>query len=377
MRLSFFVSHQFVRGSHALTLVELRSLIDQVVKRATSGRLRYECDVYYEDSNYGDPLPTAIRSRIQGCHVFCCDLTGHSSNVLYELGFAHALRKKLVVIMEDKEGLKIPSDVVDLSVALYSDKDSLEQRLQRRISELVKEFIDLNQVSLIEPVERCMWFGEHPSDISIICSPEPEKSRFADPTSNAFIFVDNLEDRDALLEVSMYLSRAFPMAGIQRHSADGLAHDFLASNLVLLGGQKSNSVTRDFLQLLSVDLSYDYDGMTLSLPTAGPAHLAVERNSANFIVRDVGYFGLFPNPFRIGKRVAICIGSHTFGTLGAAKVLDDSFQGIKNSNTVRGLVAERGASSSDSVQMLFSVPVMLNRKVSTPMLDQEKIWVGS
>ncbi|MER2517216.1 MAG: hypothetical protein ABTR92_12610 [Candidatus Accumulibacter phosphatis] len=332
--------------------------------------------MYYEDSNYGDPLPIAIRSRIKGCHVFCCDLTGHSPNVFYELGFAHALKKKLVVVMEDKKGSKIPSDVVDLTVALYSDRASLEQRLQKRITELVKEFVDLDQVSLIEPFDRCMWFGERPSDISIICSPEPEKSRFADPSSNAFIFVDNLEDRDALLEVSMYLSRAFPRAGIQRHDADGLAHDFLASNLVLLGGQKNNSVTRDFLTLLSVDLTYDYEGMTLTLPSGDPIHVAVERNSAGYIVRDAGYFGLFPNPFRIGRRVAICIGSHTFGTHGAAKVMDDSFQGIKNSETVRALAAARGASSSDSVQLLFSVAIMLNRKVPTPHVDPDKIWIA-
>lgn len=65
MRLSFFISHQFVRGSHRLPLAELRSLIDEVVRRASSGRLQCECEVYYEDSNYGDPLPIAIRSRIQ------------------------------------------------------------------------------------------------------------------------------------------------------------------------------------------------------------------------------------------------------------------------------------------------------------------------
>lgn len=63
---------------------------------------------------------------------------------------AHALKKKLIVTMEDKEGSRIPSDIVDLTVALYSDRNSLEERLQKRITELVKELIDLDHASLIE-----------------------------------------------------------------------------------------------------------------------------------------------------------------------------------------------------------------------------------
>ncbi|MFF5182133.1 hypothetical protein ACFY2Q_29350 [Micromonospora sp. NPDC000316] len=375
MKLRFFVSHKFVRDGQMVSLLELRSLIERVVKRASQGRGDFDCEIYYEDSDYGEPLPISIRSRIQACHIFCCDLSAYSPNVLYELGFAHALKKKLLVLLEDTKESRIPADIADLSVARYSSKEGFEICLQDRVSSLVNEFVDLNRAAMVEPDFRCEWFTV-PTDISIICSPEPEKSRFADPTSNAYIFVDNMEDRDALIEVSMYLSRAFPDVGIQRHISDAIAHDILDSNLVLLGGQKNNVVTRDFLRILSIDLKYDLDGMTLTLPTRGSVTIGVKHSDDGLVVEDAGYFGLFANPFRKGKRVAICVGSHTFGTLAATKALGDSFQGLKNTELVRGLAAAKGFSMRDSIQALFPVTVMMNRKVVTPILDPTKIWFG-
>jgi hypothetical protein len=376
LKLKFFVSHKFAREGRTVSLLELRSLVERVVKRASMGRGDFECEIYYEDAEYGEPLPIGIRSRIQACHVFCCDLSAYSPNVLYELGFAHALNKRLIVFLENVGEARIPTDITDLSVARYASKEDFELRLQDRVSQLVTEFVDLDHASLVEPELRCEWFVGQTSDIAIICSPEPEKSRFADPASIAYIFVDNLEDRDALIEVSMYLSRAFPEAGIQRHVSDGIAHDVLASNLVLLGGQKMNTVTRDFLRILSVDLKYDHSGMVLTLPSGGSVTMPVRREEDGLIVQDAGYFGLFANPFRKGRRVAICVGSHTFGTLGAAKVMDDSFQGLKNADLVRRLAADQGVSAWDSVQTLFSVNVMLNRKVPTPVLEETRIWFG-
>lgn len=375
MKARVFVSHKFLRDGQLLSLVELRAIAERAIKRAASGIENLEVEVYYEDAAFGDPLPVAIRNKIQSCHIFLCDLSVHSPNVMYELGFAHALRKRLILLCEDSKDSSIPADMRDLSVGYYSSRDGFEARLQERFVSVVNELVEVDRATLLDIDFRCSWFVGAPSDIAIICSPEPEKTRFADPKSNAFIFVDNLEDRDALLEVSMFLSRSFPDVAIHRHASDGIAHDILASDIVLLGGPRKNTVARDMLDLLGIGLTYSRESMTLTFPS-GAVTLPVQHDEDGLVVLDAGYFGLFTNPFRKGKRVALCIGSHTFGTLGAVKVLDDSTQGLKNQELVKRLAAKRGASTKGTIQMLFPVSVMLNRKVPTPRLDESRIWIS-
>lgn len=375
MKLRLFASHAFERDSLILSMTELRAVISEAVHVASSRCANVECDVYFEDAAYGDPLPRSIRSKIEACDLFICDISGLSPNVLYELGYAHALGKELVLLRDSSSSGRIPSDVSDLLVAKYVSQETVRFQLQDRLTALLLEINEADSFSGRMNSRKCAWFSGSPSHISVVCSSEPEKTRFADPKSNAYIFIDNLEDRDALVDVSMFLSRCFPNAGIQRQIADGLSQDALESNIVVLGGPKSNSVSGDMLALLNVPLIQNNKFLKLRNNGGIDQSIEVTRDDSGLIVSDAGYLGIFSNPLRPGTRVVLCIGSNIFGTLGAAKALDDSVQGQKNSQIFFERLNAKPGGALQAAEMLFSVPVMKNRKVPTPVLESDKIWL--
>ncbi len=377
MKLRLFASHIFDRQDLKLSLPELRSVIAETVEEFSNQVVGedLEFEVYFEDAEFGAVLPTSIRSNILGCDIFCCDLSGLSPNVLYELGFAHGSGKQLVVLRDSVGPVKIPTDIQDLLVATYSTKETLKFQLLQRLSSVISSMRASGWRELAIRNASNLWFEASPSRISIVCSTETEATRFADPKSNAYVFIDNLEDRDALVDVSMFLSRSFPNAGIQRQIAEGLAQDALESDIVVLGGPRSNPVTRDLLELLGVELDQGNGNMSFSSPTGDTVNLEVIQNDEGLITKDVGYLGIFANPLRKGARIILCIGSNIFGTHGSAKALDDSPQGILNSITLREAIGLGTALSFKSAQMIFHVPVMQNRKVTTPVLEKERIWV--
>lgn len=377
MKLRIFASHSFNRDGLKLSLADFRSVLSETAQEFSSLHKKegLQCEIYFEDAEYGAPLPHSIRTNIQNCDIFLCDLSGLRPNVVYELGYAHGLGRELVLLRDNVGPVEIPTDLQDLLVGTYSSKETLKQKLIGRLSSL---FSDMKNNGWPEPEAintDSIWFEESPSRITIVCSSEPEKTRFADPKSNAYIFIDNLEDRDALVDVSMFLSRSFPNAGIQRQTAEGLEQDALESDIVVLGGPRSNSLTRDLLGLLEVQLEQEPDFMRITLGSGETARIDVLRNKNDLIVRDAGYLGIFSNPLRSGTRVILCIGSNVFGTHGSAKALDDSPQGQKNSNLLREVIASSAGEIFHSAQMIFHVPVMLNRKVPTPVVERGNIWI--
>lgn len=75
-----------------------------------------------------------IRTAIQQSRLCIADLTGRNPNVLYEIGFAQALGKPLVLIAQ--EGSELPFDVSQQRVVFYSVTALLDARkkIQRAIS---------------------------------------------------------------------------------------------------------------------------------------------------------------------------------------------------------------------------------------------------
>lgn len=73
-----------------------------------------------------------IRTAIQQSRICIADLTGSNANVLYEVGYAQALGKPLVLMAT--EGAQLPFDIAHLRVIMYgSDFDVARDMLSRAI----------------------------------------------------------------------------------------------------------------------------------------------------------------------------------------------------------------------------------------------------
>jgi hypothetical protein len=85
-----------------------------------------------------DPTTARIYNRIvegiKRAALVVADVTHESLNVYYELGFAEALDKPVIVIA--KEGIELPFDTNDIPTILYPDQTRLEEKLRGRIQGL-------------------------------------------------------------------------------------------------------------------------------------------------------------------------------------------------------------------------------------------------
>jgi hypothetical protein len=75
-----------------------------------------------------------IVDGVRGAALIVADVTFGSLNVYYELGFAEALGKDVIIIAKD--GTKLPFDTNDIPTIFYRNQTSLEQSLRSRIERL-------------------------------------------------------------------------------------------------------------------------------------------------------------------------------------------------------------------------------------------------
>src|SRR6266513_1042557 len=71
----------------------------------------------------GAELTTNILDAIRGADLIIADVSRQNPNVLYELGFAHALRKPTILLYNIKSGSSFPSDFDGLQYITYDPGD--------------------------------------------------------------------------------------------------------------------------------------------------------------------------------------------------------------------------------------------------------------
>jgi nucleoside 2-deoxyribosyltransferase len=80
----------------------------------------------------GAELTSTILDAIRGADLIIADVSRQNPNVLYEVGFAHALRKPTILLISTKSGSGLPSDLAGLQYIMY-DPANLD-----RLADLVK-----------------------------------------------------------------------------------------------------------------------------------------------------------------------------------------------------------------------------------------------
>jgi hypothetical protein len=377
-----FVSHSFSDEHHLLGVAAFRKTVDSACRLAEvaceNRGFRAEIRPYFEDPSIGEPLPRQIRSHIARCDVLLADLSGRTANTLYELGFAHALKKRLVVWQTQEVKFEpLPSDLTDVLIGVYTSNETLEAGVSQRLAELALAICSEERASTRRRMSRSFWFEENVREIHVVCGPEPEKTRFASSDADDYLFVDNFDDRDALFDVTAYLSRAYPNAKILRHTSSNVPSDVWESNLVLLGGPLTNDVTKDMMAELAVRCRYIDDDLAISFASspssADGSIVRAKKDTAGKLVEDAGYFGWFRNPFLRDHRIIMCQGCHTFGTLAAYHFLSDSHQALENIKTIE---AATGAEIAllERVECSFIVRILKNRKILPPELNSELMY---
>jgi hypothetical protein len=106
---------------------------DYIKPLATDAKLRIQrADDFYTQHNIMNEIWTALCL----CQFAIADCTGRNPNVLYELGIAHTLGKRVILLAQSIED--IPFDVQGRRVIIYQDNSSGLKRLQDQLSRAIE-----------------------------------------------------------------------------------------------------------------------------------------------------------------------------------------------------------------------------------------------
>lgn len=93
----------------------------------------------FDDVEAGAIWANAVTDAIRSADFVVADLSRGNPNVLYEIGFAHALRKPTLILMSTDATATLPSDLVGSQYIVYEPNNlrSLANDLRRATKSLV------------------------------------------------------------------------------------------------------------------------------------------------------------------------------------------------------------------------------------------------
>lgn len=378
-----FVSHAFddsvYEGGRDAFRRSVGDLLDKACADFASDKMSVEHELFFEATPYGEPLMPWVRDQIRSCDFLIADITQPdptapvNPNVMYEIGFAMALRKRILVIRRNTMPLP-PSDIGDLLAGTYDSLDGIIAKFETRMIEIITDTLAkaTKDSERIRPFIRKMWFPVDTRAVSIICACEGEPSKFSNRREANYVHIDKFEDRDALIELAVFFARRYPDANFVRYLCDDLPHEAMNGDLVVLGGPgcvvgEGNKVCRDLMEMLKSRVHYPESGDGL---VWGEEPLRETRfDDDGCVLEDWGSVLAAPNPYNPSARVILLHGTTTYGTLGAAIALTDSASAMRNHLFLDGLNITDRLTGAVNFEALVKVEVDSNRRIRPTKLD--------
>lgn len=213
-----------------------------------------------------------------------------------------------------------------------------------------------------------IWFPKTTKEIVIVVSEEAfaKKSSDAITTSENYAYLDNVGDKDTLLEVAIFLSRNYPKVVLKRlFPREFNEREDLNKNLVIIGGPAHNEVYSRIKDKCGAKIYYNLEKWTISLNNR---EFESQYSEDRGMECDYGSFSSFKNPFMHEHKVILINGISTFGTLGAFYAFSDRDEAHENYQVINDL----GYNSKEATGFETLLRVMVH---NCHMLDCTKVSV--
>jgi hypothetical protein len=132
---------------------ELRAIYEKIYKPACR-QLGVEC-LRIDESYMPGSITTDIMYKILDADFIIADLTLLNPNVFYELAFAHAVRKPVILTTQESRD-KQPFDVQSLRAFRYDESNKGKRNLRRKIDESIKTVLTTPTADFDNPIEEAM-----------------------------------------------------------------------------------------------------------------------------------------------------------------------------------------------------------------------------
>jgi hypothetical protein len=107
-----------------------------------------------------------IESGIRDANLCLADITTDNPNVWFELGFALAIPREVVLVCSDERSTKYPFDVQHRAILKYGtgapqDFDELKEKIVKRIQAILKKNEEIGRVAILPSVKDTEGLNQH------------------------------------------------------------------------------------------------------------------------------------------------------------------------------------------------------------------------
>ena len=106
-----------------------------------------------DDVEHSDEVTEVVLQRIADSEFIVADLTGERPNVYYEVGYAHAMKKRMILYR--KKGTNLHFNLASYSIPEYTNLTDLKTRLKKRFEAILgREAMDSTSQTSIKPASQ-------------------------------------------------------------------------------------------------------------------------------------------------------------------------------------------------------------------------------
>lgn len=122
---------------------------------------------YRVDRDPGVSIPIEdIESGIRDAEICFAEITTDNPNVWFELGFAIAIPKEVVLVCSEERKSRFPFDVQHRNIIMYrsgapQDFAEVREKITKRIQAVLKKQEEIERVSAISPVKETEGLSQH------------------------------------------------------------------------------------------------------------------------------------------------------------------------------------------------------------------------
>lgn len=124
-----------MKNNQALILAPMESSYTAVLETIREALLQHSIEPIVIDKDFSPGIvwSNAITEAIQAADLIVADVSRKNASVLYELGFAHALRKPTLLLLSTDEKGDMPFDLAGYQMITYDPKNlsPLRHQIQR------------------------------------------------------------------------------------------------------------------------------------------------------------------------------------------------------------------------------------------------------